>query len=223
MLVKRILDVLLSGLAILFFFPLGVLIIIILRFTGEGCVFYRQDRVGKNGKIFGLLKFVTMLKNSPNIGTGLLTTKGDARVLPFGKILRKTKLNEIPQLVNVLNGEMSIVGPRPQAKPHFDVFPEHVKRELIKVKPGLSGIGSIVFRDEEDIMQRSKKDKTKFYEEDIAPYKGELEIWYINNQSLSLDVKLIFITIWVLIFNKSSIYRKILKGIPVNTNSNLTL
>ena len=151
---------------------------LILRFTGEGEVFYRQLRVGKGGKLFGLLKFATMLKDSPNIGSGLHTLKGDPRVLPFGRFLRKTKLNELPQLINILKGDMSVIGPRPQAPAHFDAFPEHIRPELVKVRPGLSGIGSIVFRDEETLLSRPGIDHEHFYKEVIAPYKGELELWF---------------------------------------------
>ena len=218
---KRIIDVLCSSFALLCFLPVGLPIVIILKSTGEGLVFYKQQRVGKDGKMFGLLKFVTMLKNSPNTGSGLLTTKNDPRVLPVGKFLRKTKLNEIPQLINILIGDMSIIGPRPQAKPHFDVFPKHVKKELIKVRPGLSGIGSIVFRDEETIMEQSKKPKDKFYAEDIAPYKGELELWYIDNQTTILDIKLIFLTVWVVLFSESKLYRDMLKDLPKSDNPSL--
>lgn len=205
---KRFFDIFCASVALLFFLPFGIPIVLILKFTGEGCVFYRQQRVGMNGVMFGLFKFATMLKNSPNIGDGLLTTRNDPRVLPFGKFLRKTKLNEVPQLLNILFGDMSVIGPRPQAKPHFDVFPNHVKKELIKVRPGLSGIGSIVFRDEETLMEQSKKPKDRFYAENIAPYKGELELWYIKNQSFMLDMKLIFLTAWVVLFPKSTLYHK---------------
>jgi lipopolysaccharide/colanic/teichoic acid biosynthesis glycosyltransferase len=192
---KRLLDVTLSAAALAAFLPLGIVICILLRFTGEGEVFYRQQRVGQGGRLFGLIKFATMLKDSPNIGTGLLTTRNDPRVLPLGRILRKTKLNEVPQLLNVLKGDMSLIGPRPQAPGHFALFPAHAQRELVKVKPGLSGIGSIVFRDEETIMARSPKPAMRCYAEDIAPRKGELEIQYIRNQSLMLDLKLIVMTL----------------------------
>ena len=219
---KRIFDILCSGFALLCFLPLGLPIALVLKCTGEGFIFFKQQRVGKDGNMFGLFKFATMLKNSPNIGAGLLTTKNDPRVLPFGRFLRKTKLNEVPQLINILVGDMSIIGPRPQAGPHFDVFPTHVKKELIKVRPGLSGIGSIVFRDEETIMEKSAKPKDAFYAEDIAPYKGELEIWYIKNRSFLLDMKLIFLTAWVILFPDSKLYRVILKGLPKSDDPSLS-
>jgi lipopolysaccharide/colanic/teichoic acid biosynthesis glycosyltransferase len=221
--IKRLLDILLSGTVLLVFLPFGLLIALILRCTGEGEVFFMQPRVGQDGKLFDLLKFATMLKDSPNIGSGVLTIKNDPRVLPFGRFLRKTKLNEISQLWNVLKGDMSIIGPRPQAQKHFDVFSEHVKTEIVKVKPGLSGVGSIIFRDEESIMEKSHKPQEACYAEDIAPYKGELELWYIRNQSFWLDIKLMLLTVWVVLFPKSNLHNIILKGLPENASIELCL
>lgn len=174
---KRFLDIILSGLALLFFSPLLIPIVIALKFTGEGEIFYRQERVGEGGRSFQLLKFATMVKDSPNIGSGLLTTKGDPRVLPLGRILRKTKINELPQLINILKGDMSIIGPRPQTKNHVALFPEEIRHKVVQAKPGLSGIGSIVFRDEEDILTNSPKGHKRCFSEDITPYKGALEVW----------------------------------------------
>ncbi|MDH4262409.1 MAG: sugar transferase [Spirochaetia bacterium] len=211
---KRLLDLILSIMAFTLILPLMIPVMLILRFTGEGEVFYLQQRVGKSGKNFGLMKFATMVKNSPNVGGGLLTQKNDPRILPFGKFLRKTKINELPQLINIIKGEMSIVGPRPQAVKHFEVFPEHVKKEIITLTPGLTGIGSIVFRDEETILHESGRPYDDFYNNVIAPYKGELEIWYKKNQSMILDLKLIFLTAWIILSPKSSLYKKILKNLP---------
>ena len=123
----------------------------ILRVSGEGEIFFLQNRVGRGGKDFKLYKFATMLKDSPKIGTGTISMKNDPRVLPVGKILRKTKINELPQLINVLVGDMSIIGPRPLTLKSFDLYSLDVQQAIKKVKPGLSGVGSIVFRKEEDI------------------------------------------------------------------------
>src|SRR6185295_17876322 len=117
-------------------------------------------------------------KNSPNIGTGTITLKNDPRVLPLGKFLRKTKINELPQLINVLKGDMSIVGPRPQTEQSFSFFPERDRGKIFLAKPGLTGIGSVVFRDEEEIMARSGKPYDRCFREDIQPYKLALELWY---------------------------------------------
>jgi lipopolysaccharide/colanic/teichoic acid biosynthesis glycosyltransferase len=116
---KRFLDVVLSFLALMVLAPFLLPVVAILRFTGEGEIFYIQERVGRGGNSFGLYKFATMLKNSPNIGAGEITVQGDSRVLPFGKLLRKTKLNELPQLWNIFIGDMSIVGPRPMVPSTF--------------------------------------------------------------------------------------------------------
>lgn len=211
---QRLFDIIFSGIALLILAPLLVPIMILLRLTGEGEIFYVQQRVGANGRMFGLLKFATMLKNSPNIGTGTVTVKNDPRVLPMGGFLRKTKINELPQLINILVGDMSIVGPRPQDKRCFDVFPKDVQSEIVKVKPGLSGIGSIFFRDEEDLLHEAAN-PTWFYDEVIAPYKGALEKWYVKNATLTNYFLVIFVTAWVVIFPKSRIAWNVFKGLPV--------
>jgi lipopolysaccharide/colanic/teichoic acid biosynthesis glycosyltransferase len=211
---KRLIDIVLSGAALLAFSPLLVPIAIALRCTGEGEIFYRQARVGKGGRLFQLLKFATMLKDSPNLGSGLLTTKGDPRVLPLGRFLRKTKINELPQLINILLGDMSIIGPRPQTKCHVELFSEDVRKVIIQVQPGLSGLGSIVFRDEESVLTHSPKGHARCFAEDITPYKGALELWYIKNHSIGLDVLLICLTISAVLFSGSNLHLKLLKDLP---------
>ena len=196
---QRLLDIVFSTLALLVLSPLLVPIAIALRLTGEGEVFYVQNRVGRYGKPLGLYKFVTMLKNSPNLGTGTLTLKNDPRVLPLGRFLRKTKINELPQLLNIFFGDMSIVGPRPQTQRCFDAFPVESQAEIIKVRPGLSGIGSIIFRDEENLMHAST-DPNQFYDTVIMPYKGKLEEWYVANQGLRTYLLSIGITAWTVLF-----------------------
>jgi len=209
----RFFDILFSSLALLLLSPILIVVAIILRFTGEGEVFFRQQRVGEGGRMFGLLKFATMLRDSPNLGSGLLTVKNDPRVLPFGRFLRKTKLNELPQLINIFVGDMSVIGPRPQARPHFEVYSEAVKVRLKTVRPGLSGIGSIVFRDEENILECAA-DKERFYADVIAPYKGALECWYIDRQGLVMYFTLIWLTIVAVLAPSSSAYRSVLRDLP---------
>lgn len=212
---KRTFDLSASLVALTVLLPLLVPIIIILRLTGEGEIFYRQSRIGRNRKPFGLLKFATMLKDSPNLPGGYLTTARDSRILPFGRFLRATKINELPQLINIVRGDMSIVGPRPQAPPHFEVFPDYVKKEIIKVRPGLSGVGSIFFRDEESLLARFPGDeRERVYADDIAPYKGELEIWYVKNQNFWLDLKLIFLTLWVVMVPRSTLHQRMFTDLP---------
>ncbi len=211
---KRLLDLFISLIALIVLSPLLILCIIILRFTGEGEVFYLQERLGFHNSKFFIIKFATMLKNSPNIGSGSITVRNDPRVLPFGNFLRKTKINELPQIINVLKGEMSIVGPRPQMKVDFEKFPEIIRDEIYKSKPGITGIGSIVFRDEEKWISNYNGDKHVFYKEKIAPYKTELELWYLKNQSFLVDLKLILITALVIILPKLNIVNKFFKNLP---------
>ena len=212
---KRAFDIILSSIIIILFFPFGVIIFFILKFTGEGEVLYKQSRIGKNGNSFYLYKFATMIKDSPNLGAGDITLKNDPRVLPFGKFLRKTKLNEFPQFINVLKGQLSLVGPRPLVKNQYEMFPEKNKNIISKLKPGITGIGSIVFRDEEKYFTGlTTQENEMIYKTKIAPYKGELEIWYCNNQSLLTDIKLILLTILSIIYPSSNFHNIILKNLP---------
>lgn len=210
---QRFFDVLFSGLALLVLSPLLVPIALLLRFTGEGEIFFLQERVGKEGKLFKLYKFATMLKNSPNIGTGTVTLKDDPRVLPMGKFLRKTKFNELPQLLNVLLGHMSLIGPRPQTKSCFEAFDLKSQNNICSIRPGLSGIGPVVFRDEESLMN-GKDDPIKYYGNVIAPYKGLIESWYINRNTIKNYFVLIFVTIWVVFRPKSQLVWKVFKDLP---------
>ena len=155
-----------------------------------------------------------MVKNSPNIGTGSLTLRDDPRVLPFGKFLRKSKINELPQIFNVIIGNMSIVGPRPQMKVDFDKFPPKKRNEIYKSKPGITGIGSIIFRDEEKWISNFNGDKHEFYKNKIAPYKTEVELWYYKNQSMFVDIKLVILTAWVIIFTNNDFVERIFKSLP---------
>lgn len=211
---QRFFDVIFSSLALLILSPLLLPIALLLRFTGEGEVFFLQERVGKNGRPFKLFKFATMLKNSPSIGTGTVTLKNDPRVLPLGKFLRKTKLNELPQLLNILIGDMSVVGPRPQAHRCFNAFPLSLQKKIVQVKPGLSGIGPIVFRGEEDILA-GHAGSLDFYDNVIAPYKGQVEAWYVDNQTMLTYFEVILVTVWVVLFSSSSIVWLIFKGLPI--------
>jgi lipopolysaccharide/colanic/teichoic acid biosynthesis glycosyltransferase len=211
---QRLFDIIFSGIALIFASPLLLPLIIILKITGEGEIFFLQKRVGKNEISFNLLKFATMLKDSPNLGTGTVTIHNDPRVLPIGRFLRKTKINELPQLVNIFRGDMSIIGPRPQTRRCFDAFPTKSKNEIIKVKPGLSGIGSVIFRNEEIIMENSN-DPDRFYDEIVMPYKGSLEEWYVTNHTIKSYFFLIIITVWIVFTSNSSIVWKLFKDLPI--------
>lgn len=211
---QRLFDVIFSALALLVLSPLLIPLMLLLRFSGESEIFFVQQRVGLNGQPFGLLKLATMLKNSPNIGTGTVTVKGDPRVLPVGKFLRKTKLNELPQLINILKGDMSIIGPRPQTQRCFDAFSTAVQAQIVKVRPGLSGIGSIVFRDEESLLHGHGPQES-YYDVVIAPYKGILEEWYVANQGLRTYFLLIVLTVWVVLLPKSQIVWRVFGTLPL--------
>ena len=210
----RFLDVFFSSLAILTLLPLLILIMLLLRFSGEGEVFFLQDRIGKNRKIFRLFKFVTMIKNSSSIGSGSITIKNDPRVLPVGKFLRKTKINELPQLFNVFIGDMSIIGPRPQTPECFKAFPVIFQDVIVQVKPGLSGIGSIIFRDEEEILEVQIR-TIEFYNNAIGPYKAIVEAWYVGKESLYCYFLLILLTVWIVIFPKSDIIWRVFRDLPI--------
>ena len=150
-----------------------------------------------------------------NMGTGSITLQNDFRVTKVGKVLRKTKINELPQIINILKGDISLVGPRPLVTKTFSAYSNEVQAIIYKVKPGLTGIGSIIFRDEESLISNvTDQDPHHFYKKVIAPYKGELELWYQKNQSTLLDLKLIFLTAWVIIFPKSQLYERWLTNLP---------
>tara|TARA_Y100001970_G_scaffold293827_1_gene443566 strand:+ start:3296 stop:3958 length:663 start_codon:yes stop_codon:yes gene_type:complete len=211
--ILRLFDLIISILAIMLLSPILFIVIIILKLTGEGEIFYLQKRVGKNGKEFGLLKFATMVKNSSKIGAGEITLPNDPRVLPFGRILRKTKINEIPQILNIIIGDMSIVGPRPMVPNTFRKYPERNRKIIETIKPGLTGIGSIIFRDEESYL-KNRENASEFYDKKIIPYKSTLEVWYTKNISITNYCIIIFITAWIIIFPKSRIIEKIYKDLP---------
>ncbi|MDA9241845.1 sugar transferase [Flavobacteriaceae bacterium] len=216
-LLKRIFDILASGIAILILSPLLIPIIIGLSLTGEGHVWYKQERLGYRNKPFLIWKFATMLKNSANMQGGYITVKKDPRLTPMGDFLRKSKINELPQLFNIFVGSMSIVGPRPVMKVSFEAYPNNIKKVIYDVKPGLTGLGSIIFRDEEELITdvRDKGgDIHDFYINKIYPHKGNLELWYQKNKSLILDFQIILLTAWVIFNSESKIYEKWFKDLP---------
>jgi len=217
--IKRVVDLITAVLALTVLWPLLIPVAIVLKLTGEHEVFYLQDRVGYKSNKFRIWKFATMLKISPSIGTGSLTMRDDPRVLPVGKYLRATKINELPQIVNVLIGDMSIVGPRPQMERDFDCYSEHAKKAICSVKPGITGIGSVIFRNEQEILSKSSQPPHEYYEKHIAPYKGELEVWYLQNQSLWTDFLLVFLTAWVLVFPSSDLPYSVFKSLPARSNN----
>ncbi|MDA9039822.1 sugar transferase [Gammaproteobacteria bacterium] len=210
---QRLFDIIFSTLALLFLSPLLIPIMLLLRFSGEGEVFFTQKRVGKGGEFFDLLKFATMLKDSPNIGTGTITMKDDPRILPFGGLLRKTKINELPQLINIFLGDMSVIGPRPLTKHTFSSYSSATQDAIKFVKPGLSGVQQVVIRDEEGLLDGTSA-SVSFYDSVLAPYKGELEEWYVSNKSLSIYFLTILMTVWIILAPKSSLVWRVFKDLP---------
>ena len=212
---KRLLDIILSSVALIILLPIFIPIILILKFTAEGEIFYFQERMGINNSRFQIWKFATMLKNSMNMGSKSITLQNDFRVTKIGKFLRKTKINELPQIINILKGDISIVGPRPLVTKTFKAYSKFVQSKIYNVKPGLTGIGSIIFRDEESIISAvTNEDPHDFYKRIIAPYKGELEMWYQDHCSLYLDFQLIFMTAYVILFPETRLYEKWFSDLP---------
>ena len=213
-LLTRLMDVMLALVALVLLIPLLLPVMIALKLTGEHEVFYFQERIGRGNRKFMMWKFATMLKASPNLPGGLHTTRRDPRVLPLGRFLRMTKINELPQLVNILIGDMSFVGPRPLVDKTFAPYPDEVKARIYNIRPGLTGIGSIIFRDEERLLSDCDGDPALFYARHIAPAKGALELWYQDNMSLATDLKLLFLTGWVILFPRSRLMYRWFRDLP---------
>ena len=211
---KRLMDLVIAGVAFILFLPLFIPIAIIQKLTAEGYIFYFQKRIGLHNKYFDLWKFATMLKDSPSMKNGSITLRNDPRVTPLGKYLRASKINELPQVINVLKGDMSIVGPRPLVDRTFQAYPKEIQQRVYNSKPGITGIGSIIFRDEEKLISDADMPPHEFYEMYIAPYKGALEMWYQEHKSIWLDIQLVFLTAWVIIFPNSELPHKLFKDLP---------
>ena len=215
--IKRFFDLVLSSICLLVLSPVLIPVLIGLKFTGERYIFYKQERVGFKNQHFFILKFATMLKDSPNMAGGIFTSKKDPRFTPMGPFLRKSKINELPQLFNIWLGHMSFVGPRPVMPISFAAYPEAVQKVIYNVKPGLTGIGSVVFRDEEQLIAKKKEngeDAWAFYENELYPFKGKLEQWYQENQSFFTDLKLILATAVVVLFSKVNVVDLFFKQLP---------
>jgi len=210
----RVFDIIFSSIFIILLIPFMLPIMIVLKLTGEHYIFYLQPRIGKGGKVFKVIKYATMLRDSPNLPGGFITQEKDPRILPLGSLLRKSKINEIPQLINIFIGQMSFVGPRPLVSEHFNLYSEKIRNELLKQRPGLTGVASVIFRDEEGILNRIGGDRKLIHDSIIAPYKGELEMWYLYNRSITLYFIIIFLTICSVLLPNNNLYKKYLKNLP---------
>jgi lipopolysaccharide/colanic/teichoic acid biosynthesis glycosyltransferase len=194
---------------------------LLLRLTGDGEVFYLQERVGYKNRKFRIIKFATMVKDGDKIGNGEFTVKNDPRLRPFGKVLRKTKLNELPQIINILKSDMTLIGPRPLMDKGFERYSREVQNIIYNIRPGLTGIGSIIFRDEETIVSHFT-DLEKVYR-NINRYKGQLEIWYQKKQSFKTDMLIVFLTVYSIVFPTQHITFDVFKDLPVIEKDELNL
>jgi len=210
--VKRFVEFNLSLLALIILSPLLVPVMIILKLTGEHEVIFLQKRIGYKNREFNIWKFATMMKNSPTMGTGEITLRDDPRVTPVGRVLRRTKINELPQLINVLKGDMSIVGPRPLMRESFELYSTEVQRVIYNTHPGITGIGSVIFRDEEKIISESKDVQATYRR--VFRYKGDVEMWYQERISVFTDLMIIFLTAWNMVFTNSRLLYTIFPSLP---------
>jgi len=190
--VKRIFDFVLSSVFLVLFLIPYALIALIIKLDSEGPVHHKAQRAGKGGRLFTLLKFRTMKIGAATAGPAI-TSSGDERITRVGRILRKTKLDEIPQLWNVLKGEMSLIGPRPE-DPRYVALYNSEQKKILDVKPGLSSPASIRYRNEEEILQRSGRSVEEFYISTVMPAKLKLDLQYFENQSFTRDLEICFKT-----------------------------
>lgn len=189
---KRIFDIFFSAVGLIILSPVFIILAIIIKLDSKGPVFYKQSRVGKNNKDFSLYKFRSMDPDSDK--KGLLTVGGrDPRITRSGYYLRKFKLDEFPQLINVLKGEMSFVGPRPEVRKYVDIYTESQKK-VLDVSPGITDVASIKYRNENELLEKAE-DPERFYIENIMPDKIDLNLEYIKERSVFKDFKVILKTL----------------------------
>ncbi|MBU4273949.1 MAG: sugar transferase [Planctomycetes bacterium] len=190
---KRLLDVTAAGLGLLLLSPLLAVVALLVKLTSPGPALFRQERVGRGGKPFFILKFRSMVADAPNRG-GQITYGADPRITTVGRLIRKTKIDELPQLLNVLRGEMSLVGPRPEVRKYVDMFAEDYE-EILRVRPGITDLASVKYRDEAAILGAAA-DPEQEYVERVLPEKIRLAREYVRRQSLLLDLGIIFGTLF---------------------------
>lgn len=194
---RRLLDLTGSAVGLLCLLPLFTIIGVLVKLDSKGPVFYRATRLGRHGKPFKMLKFRSMHTDADKLGA-LITPDGDPRVTRLGGLLRRFKFDELPQLINVLKGEMSLVGPRPEAALYFDYYSPDEKQAVLSVRPGMTDYGSLRFHDEGRILAGSA-DPVKTYLEQIRETKVRAQLDYIRDRSLMVDIKIILLTIGVVV------------------------
>lgn len=201
--IKRSFDIILSLIGIIFLIPIFIIISILIILDSNGGIFYFQNRVGKNNRDFKLIKFRTMFKDSEK--KGLLTIgSNDKRITRFGYYLRKYKLDELPQLINIIKGDMSFVGPRPEVRKYVNLY-NNEQMMVLSVRPGLTDYSSIEYINESEILKQSANPE-KTYIDEIMPRKLELNLFYIKNQSIINDIKIIFSTIKKIVANSLTFF-----------------
>ena len=194
LIIKRIFDIIFSFLLLILISPILLIMGILIKIDSRGPIFYRQERVTTNGKIFKIFKFRTMVQNADKIGS-LVTVGNDSRVTRMGKVIRKTRLDEFPQLINVLLGDMSVVGTRPEVKKYVDFYTDEMKATLL-MPAGVTSVASIKYKNESKILKNATgKDIDSAYVEDILPEKMKYNLDYINNFSFFYDIKICIHTI----------------------------
>lgn len=196
---KRAFDIVVAVVGLVFFNPLMLTIAVFIKLDSPGPVFYRAPRVGKGGQPFRMYKFRTMVADAEKIGPAITVDK-DPRITQIGTRLRRSRLDEIPQLINVLRGEMSMVGPRPEAPYYVEKYSLE-QREVLMVKPGMTGPAQIAFRHEEELLPHAETLEDE-YMSVILPPKLAMDLQYIEQQSLGLDLKILFQTAWVLLADR---------------------
>lgn len=198
MFAKRLFDLIVTVPAMLVALPFMLIIAVWVKFGDGGPVLYVQQRVGKRGRLFGILKFRTMVVNSDSAGPAV-TAKNDSRITPVGRILRKSKLDELPQLFNVIMGDMSLVGPRPEVLEYIDCYPQAAKEKVLSVRPGITDRAAIEFRNEETLLANSSNPE-RTYVEEVLPVKIDYYLQYVSNRTFLGDIRILLKTIMVVLF-----------------------
>ncbi len=210
---KRAIDLTFAVTFLAISMPIFLIVMLLLKITGDKEIFYFQERIGYKNKKFYIWKFATMLRDGDYDGIGQFTISNDPRITTVGKFLRKTKLNELPQLINILRGDMSLVGPRPLTLDGFNRYSKEVQRTIYNVRPGLTGAGSIIFRDEVKLLDNCS-DYESLYRK-INAHKGKLEIWYQQNRGIRVDFAILCLTGFSIFFPNQTMIYKVFKNLPL--------
>lgn len=194
--IKRIFDLIVSLILLIILLPIILILAILIKLDSKGPVFYRQERITTNGKVFRIFKFRTMVQNADKIGT-LVTVGNDSRITRIGKLIRKVRLDELPQLINVLKGEMTFVGTRPEVKKYVDKYTDEMKATLL-MPAGITSVASIKYKDEDEILEKAVKDgksTDEAYVEEVLPEKMKYNLEYISKFSFWYDIKVCIDTV----------------------------